>query len=122
MEFLTQEMDRRTVLKVLGSAAAGAALSRFSFAAGFDGKTAKPLRGLFPIASSPFTQDNKLDLDCLNAEVKFCNRGGVPGIIWPQIASGWTTLSIDERYAGAESMIAAGKGGKTTLVIGVQTQ
>jgi dihydrodipicolinate synthase/N-acetylneuraminate lyase len=122
MEFLTQEMDRRTVLKALGSAAAGAALSRFSLAAGFAGTSAKPLRGLFPIASSPFTQDNKLDLDCLNAEVAFCNRGGVPGIIWPQIASGWSTLTADERFAGAESMIAAGKGGKTAVVIGVQTQ
>ena len=122
MGFLTQEMDRRTVLKAMGSAAAGAALSRFSFAAGFAGKAAKPLRGLFPIAASPFTQDNKLDLDCLGAEVAFCNRGGVPGVIWPQIASGWTTLTADERFAGAESMIAAGKGGKTAIVIGVQTQ
>src|ERR1017187_7020023 len=122
MEFLTQEMDRRTVLKALGSAAAGAALSRFSMAAGFAARSAKPLSGLFPIASSPFTQDNKLDLDCLNAEVAFCNRGGVPGIIWPQIASGWSTLTAEERFAGAESMIAAGKGGKTAVVIGVQTQ
>jgi 4-hydroxy-tetrahydrodipicolinate synthase len=82
----------------------------------------KVLRGLFPIASSPFTADDKLDLDCLNNEVKFCDRGGVPGLIWPQIASGWSTLSTSERFAGAESMIAAGKGGKTAIVIGVQTQ
>ena len=46
----------------------------------------------------------------------------MPGLIWPQIASGWTSLSADERFAGAESMIAAGKGGKTAIVIGVQTQ
>lgn len=79
MGFLTQEMDRRTVLKAMGSAAAGAALSRFSFAAGFDGKATKPFRGLFPIALTPFTQDNKLDFDCLNNEVKFCNRGACRG-------------------------------------------
>ncbi len=118
---LASEMDRRTALKALGSVAAGAALSRYSFAAGY-GLSVKLLRGLFPIAASPFTPDNKLDLDCLNAEVAFCNRGGVPGVIWPQIASGWTTLSADERFAGAESMIAAGRGGKTSVVIGVQTQ
>jgi dihydrodipicolinate synthase/N-acetylneuraminate lyase len=80
------------------------------------------LRGLFPIASSPFTEDDKLDLDCLNAEVAFCNRAGVPGLIWPQIASGWSSLSAKERFAGAEAMISAGKGGKTAIVIGVQTQ
>jgi len=43
-------------------------------------------------------------------------------LIWPQIASGWSTLASEERFAGAESMIAAGKGGKTAIVIGVQTQ
>ncbi len=118
---LASGMDRRTALKALGSVAAEAALSRISFAAGY-GVTMKLLRGLFPIAASPFTPDNKLDLDCLNAQVAFCNRGGVPGVIWPQIASGWTTLSADERFAGAESMINAGASGKTSVVIGVQTQ
>ncbi len=113
------EIDRRTLLKTLGSVAAGAAFSKFSVAAA---PAAKTFSGLFPIAATPFTPDNKLDLDCLNNEVKFCNKGGVPGLIWPQIASGWTSLSTDERFAGAESMIAAGKGGKTAIVIGVQTQ
>ena len=115
----TSEMDRRTLLKTLGSVAAAAAFSRFSLAAS---PTTRPYRGLFPIAATPFTPDNKLDLDCLDAEVKFCNRGGVPGLIWPQIASGWSSLTSDERFAGAESMVAAGKGGKTAIVIGVQTQ
>ena len=113
------EMDRRALLQTLGSVAAGAVLSKFSMAAS---PAAKTFSGLFPIASTPFTTDNKLDLDCLNNEVKFCNKGGVPGIIWPQIASGWTSLSTDERFAGAESMTATGKGGKTAIVIGVQTQ
>jgi dihydrodipicolinate synthase/N-acetylneuraminate lyase len=113
------EMDRRTLLKTLGSVAAGAAFSKMCLGAS---PTAKVFNGLFPIASTPFTPDNKLDLDCLNNEVKFCNKGGVPGLIWPQIASGWSNLSTDERFAGAESMIAAGKGGRTAIVIGVQTQ
>jgi 4-hydroxy-tetrahydrodipicolinate synthase len=117
----TPEMDRRTLLKTLGSVAAGAAFSKFSVAAA-PPVAGKAFRGLFPIAATPFTPDNKLDLDCLNNEVKFCNRGGVPGLIWPQIASGWSTLTSAERFAGAESMIAAGKGGKTAIVIGVQTQ
>jgi dihydrodipicolinate synthase/N-acetylneuraminate lyase len=113
------EMDRRTLLKTLGSVAAASAFSKIGLAAP---ATSKRFNGLFPIASSPFTTDNKLDLDCLANEVKFCNRGGVPGLIWPQIASGWSTLSKEERMSGAEAMIAAGKGGKTAIVIGVQTQ
>jgi dihydrodipicolinate synthase/N-acetylneuraminate lyase len=115
----TFTMDRRTLLKTLGSVTAGAAISRFSLAAT---PASKPFNGLFPIASTPFTQDNKLDLDCLANEVKFCNRGGVPGLIWPQIASGWSGLSSEERFTGAEALIAAGQGGKTAIVIGVQTQ
>jgi dihydrodipicolinate synthase/N-acetylneuraminate lyase len=113
------EMDRRTLLKTLGSVAAGAAFSRIGMAGA---PAPRHFEGLFPIASTPFTQDNKLDLDCLANEVKFCNKGGVPGLIWPQIASGWTSLSMDERLAGAESLVATGKGGKTAIVIGVQTQ
>jgi dihydrodipicolinate synthase/N-acetylneuraminate lyase len=122
MELRSLVVGRRAVLKTLGSVTAGAALSKFSFAATPATRSVKPLRGLFPIASTPFTQDDKLDFDCLNAEVSFCNRAGVPGLIWPQIASGWSTLSSAERFAGAESMLAAGKGGKTAVVIGVQTQ
>jgi len=118
----TLRMDRRAALKLLGTAAGSLALPSAAFAGSPSKPMAKPLRGLFPIASTPFTADNKLDFDCLNAEVTFCNRGGVPGLIWPQIASGWSNLSASERFAGAESMIAAGKGGKTAIVIGVQTQ
>jgi dihydrodipicolinate synthase/N-acetylneuraminate lyase len=80
----------------------------------------KPMRGLFPIGYSPFTDSDQLDLECLAAQVRFLNKGGVHGVIWPQIASEWTTLSKKERLDGAEAMLAAGKGGKTAIVIGVQ--
>ncbi len=81
----------------------------------------KPMQGLFPIGQTPCTPDNKVDFEGLAAEVKFCNRGGVHGFVWPQIASGWTSLTPKERMDGAEAILAAGKGGKTALVIGVQT-
>ena len=116
------EMDRRTLLKTLGSVAAGAAFSKYSVGAAPAAGARMPYSGLFPIASSPFTQDDKLDLECLNNQVKFCNRGGIPGLIWPENASEWSTLTTGERFAGAEAMIAAGKGGKTAIVIGVQTK
>jgi dihydrodipicolinate synthase/N-acetylneuraminate lyase len=116
------DLDRRTAIKAVGLAAVGAVLSRGALAENASFSVGKVWRGLFPIAASPFTVDDKLDLDCLNAELNFCNRGGVPGLIWPQIASGWSTLSAKERFAGAESLIAAGRGGKAAVVIGVQTQ
>src|ERR1039457_4376958 len=110
-------LGRREFLRRLGMGTISLALANSSSAA-----EGKPLRGLFTIGQTPCTPDNKVDLDCLAAEVKFCNRGGVHGFVWPQIASGWASLSQQERMAGAETILAAGKGGKTALVIGVQTQ
>jgi dihydrodipicolinate synthase/N-acetylneuraminate lyase len=118
-------LGRRAFLKTAGAILLGlgaAALLRPEEAEG-EGRLnagAKPWRGLFPIGQTPFTPDDKLDLDCLVAEVGFCNRGGIPGLLWPQGSSGWTTLSEKERLDGAEAMLAANKGRKTALIIGVQ--
>ena len=98
-----------------------AALSATAFAAPARADTPKPLRGIFPIAWSPCTPDNVLDLDAMAAQTAFCNRGNVAGLAWPQNASGWMALSEKERLAGAEAMLSAGKGGKTSLMIGVQS-
>jgi dihydrodipicolinate synthase/N-acetylneuraminate lyase len=107
--------DRRAFLRTLGGGALGLELARNGRAA-----PAKPLRGVFPIGQTPVTPSDELDLECLQNEVKFCNRYKVHGFAWPQIASGWDTLSEKERLAGAEAILAAGKGGQTSLVIGVQ--
>lgn len=109
--------ERREFLRRIGAGAISLAFANSSFAA-----TGKPLRGLFPIGQTPCTPDNKVDFDSLAAEVEFCNRGGVHGFVWPQIASGWAGLTREERMDGAEAILAAAKGGKTALVIGVQTQ
>jgi dihydrodipicolinate synthase/N-acetylneuraminate lyase len=111
-------MQRRTFLQ-----SAGALAVSLSISPSIGARTtvaAKPLSGLFPIGETPFTADNRLDLECLAEEVKFCNRGRVSGFVWPQKASGWSTLSEQERLDGADAILAAGKGGKTSLVIGVQ--
>jgi 4-hydroxy-tetrahydrodipicolinate synthase len=122
-------LPRRDFLQLLGAGALGLALSGGSRAAAQDAAAPAPapsasgpkeLRGLFPIGQTPFTEDDKLDTESLAAEVAFCNRGGVHGFVWPQIASGWSVLSETERMDGAEAILSAGKGGRTALVIGVQ--
>jgi 4-hydroxy-tetrahydrodipicolinate synthase len=102
---------------MMGLGATALALSRTGLAAVTG---AKPLRGLFPIGFTPFTPEDKIDLDGLAAQVKFCNRGSVHGLMWPQNASGWDTMSEKERLDGAEAILSAGRGGKTAIVIGVQ--
>src|SRR5207248_2389177 len=108
---------RRIFLRTVGAGAMSLALSHLGKSA-----VSKPMRGVFPIGQTPFTEDDRLDLDLLQGEVKFCNRFKVHGFAWPQIASGWTTLSEQERLQGAEAILSAGKNGKTSLVIGLQTQ
>lgn len=82
----------------------------------------KKMRGIYPIAQTPCTPDNKLDLNLLASQVKFCTKAKVPGVVWPQLASGWITLSDEERFSGAEAMLAAAKGTSTEVVIGVQAR
>ena len=108
----TQCLPRRRFLQVIG---AGALRLTASAAAG-----AKPLRGIFPIAQSPFTDADRLDLDCLVDQVRFLDHGRVHGCVWPQIASEWSTLSEAERLAGAEALISTGKKFRPAIVIGVQ--
>ena len=108
---------RRDFLQMMGLGISSLALSR----QGLSAIPSKPMRGLFPIGFTPATPDNKMDLEGMAAQVKFCNRGGVHGYVWPQNASGWANLSDSERMEGNEVILSAGKGGKTALVIGVQS-
>jgi dihydrodipicolinate synthase/N-acetylneuraminate lyase len=108
-------LDRRRFLQFLTAGAVGAAGLPVFAASG-----AKSLRGIFPIAQSPFTEADKLDLDCLTEQVRFLDRGRVHGCVWPQIASEWPTLTESERMAGAEAMVATAKKLHPAIVIGVQ--
>jgi 4-hydroxy-tetrahydrodipicolinate synthase len=102
---------RRRQFLALGVAALGRSLAA----------AAKPLRGIFAIAQSPFTADDRLDLDALAAQVRFLDRGGVHGVVWPQIASEWTTLSDAERTAGAEVVATTARKLRIAAVLGVQS-
>lgn len=80
----------------------------------------KPLRGIFPIAQTPFLATGELDIETLVRQLEFIHRGGVHGFVWPQLASEWSTLTEAERRKGAEALVAAGKKWKPAIVIGVQ--
>ncbi|MGO8814807.1 MAG: dihydrodipicolinate synthase family protein [Terriglobia bacterium] len=112
---------RREFLQLLSVGALGlAGLGGKMLAAAGPGP--KPLRGIFPIAETPFTESNKLDLDSLVEEVKFIDRGKVHGFVWPQMASEWMTLTEAERLEGAEAIASTGKKLRPAIVIGVQGQ
>src|SRR5580693_2286048 len=79
-------MGRRQFLGAVALTAAATAVPRYLWA-----KTAaKRLAGVFPIGFTPINAQDQIDYEGLAAQVQFCRRGGVHGLAWPQIASGWT--------------------------------
>ena len=106
------QLPRRTFLQMT----AAGVLTLNANAAG----SGRPLRGVFPIAQTPFTNAGALDVETLVRQLEFIHRGGVHGFVWPQLASEWSTLSEPERHEGAQALVSAGKKLKPAIVIGVQ--
>ena len=102
--------NRREFLKAAG----------FGLVAGRLSADAKSMRGVFPIMQTPYTDSGRLDTEVLTKEVKFLDHAGAHGVVWPQLASEWSELKPDERSAGAEAIMAAAKGARCAVVLGVQ--
>src|ERR1700723_3263774 len=115
---MARGLDRRQFIGALSMGAAALALPQLIAAE----TVTKRLAGVFPIGFTPVNAQNEVDYDGLAAQVQFCRRGGVHGLAWPQIASGWTTLTEEERLHGAETLVSAARGGTTAIVIGVQSR
>src|SRR5882724_7375992 len=110
---LLMRFTRRQLITGIGMAALG---SRLPAAAHPD----KPLRGVFVIMATPYTEANAVDNEDLVREVDFLDRCGVHGIVWPQLASEYSKLTKEERMRGMEAIGKAAKGKKPALVLGVQ--
>ncbi len=104
-------LSRRSLLAVLG----GGALARHAPGEADDG-----FRGIFPIVATPYDEGGGVDLATLAEEVRFLDRAGVHGIVWPQLASEYALLTQQERFAGAEAIVEAAHGLRPKVVIGVQ--
>ena len=85
-------------------------------------QSGKPLRGIFPIMQTAFTQEGALDIQTLQREAEFLDRCGAHGMVWPQFASEYASLSHPERLAGSEVIASAAKRLRPAAVIGVQAQ
>jgi dihydrodipicolinate synthase/N-acetylneuraminate lyase len=105
------QTTRRTFLTTLGAAA---------LAPRVFGSTAKPMRGIFIIMATPYTEAKAVDYEDLAREVDFMDRSGVQGMVWPQLASEYSKLTKDERMQGMRAIARAAKGKRPALVLGVQ--
>lgn len=105
--------SRRRFLATCGAAA-------FTGQAGQSADPAKPLRGIFIIMATPYTDSGQVDWEDLEREVDFLDRAGVHGMVWPQMASEYDRLTKAERLRGMEVLAKACRGRKAALVLGVQ--
>jgi dihydrodipicolinate synthase/N-acetylneuraminate lyase len=80
----------------------------------------KPVRGVFVILATPFNASKALDYEDLARQVEWQNRCGAHGIVWPQRASEFETLTFEERVRGFEVIAKAARGGSAAVVFGVQ--
>lgn len=83
-------------------------------------EASRPFRGIFIIMATPFTESGAVDYEDLAREVVWLDRCGVQGIVWPQLASEYVTLSKEERLHGMEVIARAAKGKRPALLLGVQ--
>ena len=77
------------------------------------------LRGIFTIPATPYREDWQVDWAGLDSVVAFCVGCGAHGIVWPVNASGFGTLSDEERLIGFERVVQA-TAGRAPVVLGVQ--
>jgi dihydrodipicolinate synthase/N-acetylneuraminate lyase len=87
---------------------------------GFGAEPGASFRGIYPIAWTTCGAGNALDPDGLAAQLRFCEQRRVPGLVWPQNASAWDTLSEEEWQLGCRTLLRVARGGETKIVIGVQ--
>jgi 4-hydroxy-tetrahydrodipicolinate synthase len=80
----------------------------------------KPMRGIFIILATPYTEKKEVDYEDLAREVGFLDRCGVQGLVWPQLASEYQQLTVGERLRGMEILASAARGKRAALVLGVQ--
>ncbi|MFO7697198.1 MAG: dihydrodipicolinate synthase family protein, partial [Anaerolineae bacterium] len=80
---------------------------------------AHPYRGIFTIPATPYTDDGQVDWEGLRSVVEFCVGCGAHGLVWPVNASGFGTLSDDERLQGFD-VVTRQAAGRAPVVLGVQ--
>ena len=90
------------------------AFSQFAFAAD------APIRGAYPILTTPYLADGAVDYDSLVNEAKWVDAKGVDGVIWPQSDDSIDLLTTEEKKRGMSALAEASKGFSSRLCLGVE--
>jgi dihydrodipicolinate synthase/N-acetylneuraminate lyase len=80
----------------------------------------KPLQGIMPIVTTPYTPSGAIDFEDLASEMRFFDRIGCLGAVWPQASSDIRLMSTDERMRGMTVIAEACRPLKVASILGVQ--
>ena len=83
-------------------------------------KAAEPVRGAYPILTTPYLADGMVDYDSLVKEAHWVDAAGVQGIIWPQSDDSVDLLTTDEKKRGMAALAERARNFKARLCLGVQ--
>ena len=79
-----------------------------------------PIRGTYPILTTPYLADGTVDYGSLVKEAQWVDKAGVDGIIWPQSDDSIDLLTMDEKKRGMSDLAEAAKGFCARLCLGVE--
>ena len=82
--------------------------------------TRKPLKGNMPIFTTPYSPSGTIDFDDLAREMRFFDRIGCTGAVWPQGSSDVDLMSKEERLHGMAVIADACRSLKVASILGVQ--
>ena len=80
----------------------------------------KSLKGIMPIVTTPYTPSGAIDFEDLAREMRFFDRIGCTGAVWPQGSSDVNLMSKAERLEGMEVIAQACRPLKVASILGVQ--
>ena len=83
-------------------------------------KAAEPVRGAYPILTTPYLADGSVDYDSLVKEAEWVDAAGVDGIIWPQSDDSVDLLTTDEKMRGMTVLAERSAAFSARLCLGVQ--
>jgi len=108
-----RSINRRDTLSLL-------AVTPFLPAMPASAAAAKPLHGNMPIVTTPYTPSGAVDFDDLAREMRFFDRVGCTGAVWPQGSSDVDLMSKEERLHGMAVIAEACRPLKVASILGVQ--
>src|SRR5690242_6194133 len=107
------QLSRRASLGLL-------AVAPLTAAAAAQPRPGKRLMGNMPIVTTPYTPAGAVDFDDLAAEMRFYDRIGLAGAVWPQGSGDVKVLSREERLRGMTMIADACRPLRVASILGVQ--